>query len=54
MNFHMATRALPNRHAFQTDDPHLKPIAEKVFARERLSFEDGAAMYRSADILALG
>ena len=54
MNFHMATRALPNRHAFQTDDPHLKPVAEKVFARERLSFEDGVAMYRSADILALG
>jgi aminodeoxyfutalosine synthase len=54
MNFHMPTSALPNRHAFQTDDPHLKGIAEKVLARERLSFEDGVTMYRSPDMLALG
>lgn len=43
-----------NRHAFQTDDPRLKPIADKIFAHERLSFEDGVTLYRSPDILALG
>lgn len=43
-----------NRHAFHTDDLRLKPIAEKVLAHERLSFEDGVTLYRSPDILALG
>jgi len=42
------------RHEFQTDDARLKPIHEKVIARERLSFDDGLALYRSGDILALG
>src|SRR5258708_30509244 len=42
------------RHAFQTDDPRLKPIAEKVFARARLSLEEGITLYLSPDILALG
>jgi aminodeoxyfutalosine synthase len=32
----------------------LFPIAEKVEAGERLSFEDGLALYRSGDILAVG
>jgi aminodeoxyfutalosine synthase len=32
----------------------LQPIAEKVLAGERLSFEDGVALYRSNDLLALG
>ena len=41
-------------HGFQTDDPRLKPIAEKIFARERLNFEDAVSLYRSADILAIG
>jgi aminodeoxyfutalosine synthase len=54
MKFHMATSAIPNRHAFQADDPHLAPLAEKVFARERLSMEDAVTLYRSPDILALG
>jgi aminodeoxyfutalosine synthase len=36
------------------DDSHLRPILEKVEARERLSYEDGVTMFRSADILALG
>jgi aminodeoxyfutalosine synthase len=36
------------------DDPRLKPILDKVHARERLTFEDGVAMYRSNDVLALG
>jgi aminodeoxyfutalosine synthase len=42
------------RHAFQTDDPALEPIAEKVLAGERLGFDDGVALYRSGDILAVG
>jgi aminodeoxyfutalosine synthase len=36
------------------DDPRLKPILDKVHAGERLTFEDGVAMYRSNDVLALG
>ncbi len=43
-----------SRHSFQTDDPQLTPIADKVFAGERLSFDDGVALYRSPDILAVG
>ncbi|MGE5321308.1 MAG: aminofutalosine synthase MqnE [Actinomycetota bacterium] len=52
----MATTSTPdqNRHAFQTDDLRLKPIADKVFAHERLSFDDAVTLYRSPDILALG
>src|SRR6201995_1708795 len=44
----------PQRHKFQTDDPRLQPIAEKVLARERLDFKDGVALYRSGDVLAVG
>ncbi|MBV9145290.1 MAG: aminofutalosine synthase MqnE [Acidobacteria bacterium] len=44
----------PARHPFETDDPRLRPIADKVLGQERLSFEDGLALYRSADILAVG
>ena len=36
------------------DDPRLQPIVAKVMAGERLSFEDGVALYRSPDLLALG
>jgi len=36
------------------EDSRLKPILEKVEAGGRLSYDDGIAMYRSADILALG
>jgi aminodeoxyfutalosine synthase len=39
---------------FQTDDPRLRPIAGKVLAGERLSYEDGLALYGSPDILAVG
>ncbi|MGO9642285.1 MAG: aminofutalosine synthase MqnE [Candidatus Acidiferrales bacterium] len=35
-------------------DPRLKPIAEKVLAGERLDFDDGIALYRTGDLLALG
>lgn len=41
-------------HPFRTDDPRLAPIAEKVNAQERLSFEDGLALYNSPDVLAVG
>jgi aminodeoxyfutalosine synthase len=36
------------------EDSRLRPIREKVEAGERLSFEDGAALYRSSDLLAVG
>jgi aminodeoxyfutalosine synthase len=42
------------RHAFQSHDPQLEPIAAKVLAGERLDFNDGLALYRSPDILAAG
>jgi len=42
------------RHSFQTDDPSLEPIAKKVQAGERLTFDDGLTLYRSGDILAVG
>src|SRR5438270_9302585 len=50
----MATSVPTLRHDFQTDDVRLQPIAAKVFARERLSFDDAVTLYRSPDILALG
>ncbi|MFZ0663657.1 MAG: aminofutalosine synthase MqnE [Acidobacteriaceae bacterium] len=39
---------------FSTDDARLEPIAAKVLAGERLSFEDGLALYGSPDVLAVG
>jgi aminodeoxyfutalosine synthase len=36
------------------DDARLEPIAEKVLAGERLDFDDGIALYRSPDLLAVG
>src|SRR3989338_5166677 len=36
------------------EDRRLEPIAEKVRAGERLTFEEGVALYRSNDLLALG
>jgi aminodeoxyfutalosine synthase len=44
----------PERHSFQTDDRRLRPIADKVLAGERLDFNDGVALYRSGDVLAVG
>lgn len=49
-----ATRAGLSRKSFRTEDPHLEAVAEKVFAGERLSFNDGLTLYRSTDILAVG
>ena len=41
-------------HSFQTDDPRLAPIGEKVQAQQRLSAEEALALYRSHDVLAIG
>jgi aminodeoxyfutalosine synthase len=41
-------------HSFQTDDRRLDSIHEKVLASERLDFDDGLALYRTGDILAVG
>jgi len=41
-------------HAFQTDDPRLNPVAEKILAQQRLTAHDALALYRSHDILAIG
>jgi aminodeoxyfutalosine synthase len=49
-----ATTTAPQRHGFQTDDSRLLPIAKKITARERLTFDDAVALYRSHDILAIG
>src|SRR5438105_8322271 len=46
--------AVPTAHPFVTDDVRLRPIAEKVKAQQRLSAEDGLALYSSSDILAVG
>src|SRR6266704_2607301 len=50
----MANSIPATRHGFQTDDARLRPLADKVFARERLTLEDAVTLYQSADILALG
>ena len=42
----------PNPARFR--DPALRPIAEKVFAGQRLSPADGVALYETSDILSLG
>jgi aminodeoxyfutalosine synthase len=39
---------------FHIEDAALRPIAEKVMAGERLSFDEGVTLYRSNDLLALG
>jgi aminodeoxyfutalosine synthase len=49
-----APLAADTKHAFQTDDVRLQPIAAKVVSGERLSFEDGLALFGSNDILAVG
>jgi aminodeoxyfutalosine synthase len=36
------------------EDPRLQSVRDKVEAGERLSFEDGVALYRSSDLLAIG
>ena len=36
------------------EDPRLRPVLEKVEAGGRLSYDDGVALYRTSDLLALG
>src|SRR5258708_19389229 len=45
---------MPNAHPFQTDDPRLLPIKDKVLKSERLSETDALALYGTGDILAVG
>jgi aminodeoxyfutalosine synthase len=40
--------------SFQIEDAALAPIADKVLAGERLSFQEGVTLYHSPDLLALG
>jgi aminodeoxyfutalosine synthase len=39
---------------FRSYDARLEPIAAKVFAGERLTFDDGLVLYGSSDVLAVG
>ena len=41
-------------HPFQTDDPRLVPIHDKVTNGERLDPADALTLYRTGDILAVG
>ena len=41
-------------HSFQTDDSRIQPVHEKVINRQRLDQDDGLALYRTGDILAVG
>ena len=50
----MQAQAEGTRHGFRTYDARLEPIAEKVLSGERLSFEDGVALYGTGDVLAVG
>ena len=36
------------------EDASLQPIADKIFAGERLDFDDGVTLYNSSDLLAIG
>src|SRR5678815_3090676 len=39
---------------FALQDAALQPVRDKVLSGKRLSFEDGVALYRSHDLLAIG
>src|SRR6476646_5043296 len=41
-------------HAFQTDDPRLQPIHDKILGGERFRADDGVVLYHTGDILAVG
>ena len=43
-----------SRHPFRTYDQRLNPIAEKVFAQQRLNEADGLLLYGTSDVLAVG
>jgi aminodeoxyfutalosine synthase len=45
---------VPNLHSFQTADPGLESVYDKVLASSRLEVEDALNLCRTEDILALG
>jgi len=47
-------KTMSGTHPFQTDDGRIFAIKDKVLARERLTADDALALYRSADVLAVG
>ena len=47
-------RIAPSNIRRPVADPELLPVWEKVEAGERLDFDDGLALYRSADLLGVG
>ncbi len=48
------SQSAPARSRFQAADAGLRPIADKIFAGQRLDFAEGLSLYRSGDILAVG
>ena len=48
------TGTTATRHSFRSYDPRIERIAEKVFAQERLTFDDGLHLYGTGDVLAVG
>ncbi len=50
----VSSKEMAPTHCFQTDDPRLAPIHEKVLAGERIDSDEALTLYRTADILALG
>ncbi len=46
--------AVANEVLVQPTDPRLEPVAEKVLAGERLTAEDGVALFETHDLLAVG
>jgi aminodeoxyfutalosine synthase len=49
-----ATAAAPELAIDRLSDRALRPIADKILAGERLTMDDGAALFRSPDLLGLG
>jgi aminodeoxyfutalosine synthase len=52
-HFEVAAPVL-HAHQFQTDDPRLSGIGQKVLSGSRLDAQDALSLYRSPDILAVG
>lgn len=49
-----ASQSAKSRRPFATTDARLESVHDRVVAGARLSFDDGLALYRSPDILAVG
>jgi len=48
------TPSFPTTSGFRTYDQRLETIAAKVFAGERIDYNDSLALYGSPDVLAVG